>query len=234
MPFIKKPITLNRNHQPGLFIAFEGGEGSGKSTLIKKLKDELVKKGVNVALYREPGGSAFAEQVRELFLTNDNLSPETSLHLMNAQRQHNLETIVIPALNNGFVVLADRFSGSTMVYQGILEGKFPYVFKTMVDYPAINVLIDTPPEIAIDRIRQNNRDTNRFDNVDMVTHHDIYNAYKQLDDMFDVSNTSKKSKIFGYWDFIIDGSETPEKLSKTITEMANMIAVYINERQSRG
>lgn len=103
----------------GLFLTFEGGEGSGKSTLAKALYERLVLEGYAVLLTREPGGTAFAEKVRELFLEQKYmLSPRTELLAVLSARSDHVEKVIRPAIEKGMIVLSDRFIDSTVVYQG--------------------------------------------------------------------------------------------------------------------
>ena len=107
--------------QPGLFISFEGGDGSGKSTQIKRLADKLAAAGREVIVTREPGGSPGAEVIRGLFVEGDaeRWSPLTEALLVYASRADHLERTILPALKKGAVVITDRFADSTMAYQGV-------------------------------------------------------------------------------------------------------------------
>jgi len=108
----------------GLFITFEGGDGSGKSTLIKALFKELQKLGYDVLLTREPGGTSFAEKVRSLILVEGReVSAKTELLLILAGRNDHVEKVILPALERGAIVLCDRFVDSTVVYQGFAAGQ---------------------------------------------------------------------------------------------------------------
>ena len=108
----------------GLFITFEGGEGSGKTTQIALLSDYLVSKSYKVYVTREPGGSIGAESIRNLLVTGnpDKWDPETEALLMYAARRDNYIRVIRPNLNEGKIVISDRFSDSTNVYQGIVGG----------------------------------------------------------------------------------------------------------------
>lgn len=108
----------------GLFVSFEGIDGSGKSTQARLLAEALRASGREVVLTREPGGSAGAEEVRRLLLTGDpdRWSPMTELLLFTAARRDHLERTILPALGRGAVVVSDRFADSTRVYQGLGRG----------------------------------------------------------------------------------------------------------------
>ena len=103
----------------GLFITFEGGEGSGKTTQIALLSDYLASKSYKVYVTREPGGSIGAESIRNLLVTGnpDKWDPETEALLMYAARRDNYIREIRPNLNEGKIVISDRFSDSTKVYQ---------------------------------------------------------------------------------------------------------------------
>ncbi|MEO1137611.1 MAG: dTMP kinase, partial [Pseudomonadota bacterium] len=105
----------------GLFISFEGGDGSGKSTQIRRLADTLKAEGREVVLTREPGGSDGAEAIRKLLLAGDadRWSPLSEALLMYAARNDHIERTIQPALARGAVVISDRFADSTMAYQGL-------------------------------------------------------------------------------------------------------------------
>ncbi len=106
-----------------MFISFEGIDGSGKTTQIQLLKDYYISKGREVITLREPGGTLFSEKIRELLLSKDfELNSFTELMLFEAARSYLTENIIKPALENGKVVLCDRFFDSTTAYQGYGRG----------------------------------------------------------------------------------------------------------------
>lgn len=208
---IKMPDT-------GLFITLEGGEGSGKSTIIHYLKEGFEANGHNVVIIREPGGTPFSEELRTVFMDHHDLSPETSVHLINAQRQHNLEKFIIPELEKGSVVLADRFTASTLIYQGLLNNASDIVEKLMVDCDQTSIFVDVRPEIGLKRIKDNNRNTNRFDEMSLKKHQFIYDSYKSLGELYPEK----------YWDYIIDGELTLEDIQLICHKFAK--AYTIKER----
>lgn len=199
--------------ETGLFVTLEGGEGSGKTTLINYLKDGFEQLGKTVTVFREPGGTDFAEDVREVFMKHNNLSPETSVHIMNAQRQDNIEKIIRPALEKGHVVLADRYTGSTLVYQGLLNSKYDIVSELLIDIPQTTIFVDVLPEVGLQRIASNNRETNRFDKMAIDKHTSIYHMYKQLAELQPET----------YWDIIIDGEDSLEALEIECHDIAKQL-----------
>ena len=145
----------------GLFISFEGIDGSGKSTQARLLADALRGLGHTVLLTREPGGSPGAEEIRRLVLEGapDRWSPETEILLFTAARRDHLEKTIRPALARGEVVITDRFADSTRMYQGIRRGAGADL-RAMVDdlhsrmigvEPDLTVLIDIDAETGHSR-----------------------------------------------------------------------------------
>lgn len=131
----------------GRFITFEGGEGTGKSTLIASLKDVLKDRGLNVMTAREPGGTPLAEEVRELALKNREDGQFSALAmalLMHTARDDLLDRQIRPALRNGYWVLCDRFADSTRVYQGI-DGVSEKVLNSLEE----SVVADTKPDLTL-------------------------------------------------------------------------------------
>ena len=144
----------------GLFLSFEGIDGSGKSTQSKLLADALCQSGRTVTLTREPGGSPGAEEIRSLLVQGDpaRWSPETEMLLFYAARRDHLERTIRPALKSGHVVISDRFADSTRVYQGATRGDL----RPLVDdlhrlvigqEPDITIVVDMDPETALQRFR---------------------------------------------------------------------------------
>jgi dTMP kinase len=145
--------------QFGKFITFEGGEGSGKSTQAKLLAERLRSTGIDIVLTREPGGTAFAEQVRDFILWGQT-APHGALAdalLFYAARADHLDKVIRPALAQGRWVIADRFSDSTCVYQS-LAGDLPAdIFGALEDLvvgssaPALTFILDVPVDIGLAR-----------------------------------------------------------------------------------
>lgn len=143
----------------GRFITFEGGEGSGKSTQARLLAETLRANGIATVLTREPGGSPFAEQVRNLILDPATAphSPLSEALLFYAARADHIEKVIRPALVAGHWVISDRFSDSTRVYQ-VEAGGLPLdVFKAFelivvkLTYPDLTFVLDIPAEVGLER-----------------------------------------------------------------------------------
>lgn len=208
---------MNNQEHHGLLIAMEGGEGAGKTTLMSYLRHELQKM-IPVTAYREPGGTPFSEDIRNIFFNYPNLSVETAVHLINAQRKDNIEHIVQPAINQSKMVIVDRFIASTLVYQGILNNQYKTVDRLIDDYPMVTIFIDVPPEIGLKRIADNNRDTNHFDEMTIEKHHKIYNGYKEL----------AYYKPDQYWDVVIDGTKPIDELREDMRQLAKQLVKLVN------
>jgi len=144
--------------QNGLFISFEGIDGSGKSTQTKLLRDHLVAAGHEVVLTREPGGSPGAEEIRALVLQGDpdRWSAETEILLFTAARRDHLERTIRPALAAGKVVICDRFADSTRMYQGLSRGNLRGAVDSLHDLmigvePDLTILMDMDPGEGLSR-----------------------------------------------------------------------------------
>lgn len=144
--------------QSGLFISFEGIDGSGKSTQCRRLAETLQAKGHDVVLTREPGGSEGAEEIRALVLQGDpdRWSAETEILLFTAARRDHLERTILPALAAGKVVICDRFADSTRMYQGLSRGDLRETVDKLHSLmigrePDLTVLIDMDPEVGLSR-----------------------------------------------------------------------------------
>lgn len=138
------------------FITFEGGEGSGKSTLIGLLNEYCKEHNIDCVVTREPGGLKECEKIREI-LKQSELSAKTQLLLFSASRSHLCENLITPAIESGKIVFCDRFFDSTRVYQGycgkLSDAEIMDITKTAVGkcYPQITFFLDIDPKIAFER-----------------------------------------------------------------------------------
>ena len=154
----------------GLFVSFEGIDGSGKSTQARALVERLKAAGREALLTREPGGSDGAEEIRALVLQGDpnRWSAETELLLFTAARRDHLERTIEPALEAGKLVVCDRFADSTRIYQGMtrgdLRGKVDALHDMMIGRdPDITVLIDIDPDDGLSRALSRGTAEERFE-----------------------------------------------------------------------
>ena len=154
----------------GLFISFEGIDGSGKSTQARLLAERLQAEGIAVVLTREPGGSPGAEEIRALVLQGepDRWSAETEILLFTAARRDHMERTILPALAEGKIVICDRFADSTRMYQGLsrgdLRGLVDDLHALMIGRePDLTLLIDMDPETGLARAKGRNGAEERFE-----------------------------------------------------------------------
>ena len=154
----------------GLFLTFEGIDGSGKSSQARMLAEHLRGLGREVVLTREPGGSAGAEEIRSLVLEGDpdRWSAETEILLFTAARRDHLERTIEPALADGKVVICDRFADSTRMYQGLsrgdLRGLVDQLHSLMIGRePDLTLLIDMDPQTGLSRAKGRQGTEERFE-----------------------------------------------------------------------
>jgi dTMP kinase len=171
----------------GLFITFEGVEGSGKSTQLIRLRDALAARGAQVVTTREPGGTPIAEDIRALLLdpAHAAMATMTELLLYAAARAQHLSELVRPALAAGKIVLCDRFADSTLAYQGGGRG----VERAVLDdlhrlataglRPDLTLLVDVPVDVGLARARDRGR-TDRLEQEAVAFHERVRAAYLAL------------------------------------------------------
>jgi dTMP kinase len=200
----------------GLFITFEGPDGSGKSTQLRILAARLRAEGRIVVETVEPGGTPIGMQIRRVLLDSKNLEmrPTTELLLMFAARAQNVDETILPALSRGEIVLSDRFTDSSLVYQGAARGLGAEVVYE-VDriacrglVPDLTIVIDIDTEIGLARARGRNQKTQdvetRIDEQAVGFHRKVRDAYLQL--AADEPNRVK----------LIDGSRGEEIVGKDV------------------
>ncbi|WP_109440772.1 dTMP kinase [Acinetobacter haemolyticus] len=145
-----------------MFISFEGTEGVGKTTLIRKIHQYFEQQGKEVVLTREPGGTPLAEQIRSLLLAvnhEEQMSHDTELLLIYAARAQHLQQVILPALEAGKIVLSDRFTDASFAYQcsgrGLSQEKLQLLNQTFVaKMPNITFWLDAPIELGMTRARE--------------------------------------------------------------------------------
>jgi len=154
------------NDLKGIFITFEGIEGSGKSTQVRMLVDAFEKHGIAYLCTREPGGTEISEAIRSILLNPqfESMKPETELLLYCASRAQHTGELILPALADGKVVVCDRYYDSTYAYQGAARELDEELIDTLTKFvtygrvPDITFLIDLPVEIGLARIQSRNLD----------------------------------------------------------------------------
>ncbi|MCR5692656.1 MAG: dTMP kinase [Bacilli bacterium] len=192
-----------------MFITFEGGEGAGKSTAIKRIVEKLTSEGYEIVLTREPGGTPIAEEIRNVILDKKNtaMDPRTEALLYAASRRQHLVEKVIPALKEGKLVLCDRFIDSSLAYQGgareigIDNVYNMNLFATEGMLPDLTILFDIKPEEGLARIAANSqREVNRLDVEKLAFHNKVRDSFHEL------------AKKFPQRFVIIDASKGPDEV----------------------
>lgn len=171
----------------GFFITIEGTDGSGKSTQITKIKEFFDKKGTDVLLLREPGGTQISEKIRTLILDpiNKEMTNTTEVLLYAAARAQLVGEVIIPALEEGKIVVCDRFIDSSFAYQGygrgismeIIEAANKAALAGLI--PDLTIFMDVSPEVALAR-RMKASVADRLEMEKMEFHQKVYCGYKEL------------------------------------------------------
>ncbi len=197
--------------QNGLFLTFEGIDGSGKSTQCKRLAQALETRGYNTVMTREPGGSAGAEEIRSLVLQGDpdRWSAETELLLFTAARRDHLERLITPSVNAGKVVICDRFADSTRMYQGLSRGDL----RATVDQlhtqmigrePDLTILLDMDPATGLSRAKGRRGHEERFEDMGLELQQKMRAGFLAL------------AKEFSDRFVVINGDQPPEDVADEV------------------
>lgn len=195
----------------GFFISIEGTDGSGKTTQIKLIEEFFIEKKYDIIKVREPGGTPIGEKVRQILLDtqNDDMTAEAEMFLYAASRAQLVKRVIKPAIEDGKVVICDRFVDSSLVYQGsgrklgtdkVLEVNNHAIDGTM---PDITFFIELDPELAYKR-RQAETGFDRLEMEGLAFQVEVFNAYKEL------------GKKFGDRIKIIDGTKSVEDVFESI------------------
>ncbi|WP_088014756.1 dTMP kinase [Gottfriedia acidiceleris] len=172
-----------------LFITFEGPEGAGKTTIINMIAEELNKRSVNFISTREPGGIRIAESIRNIILNTENVEMDkrTEALLYAAARRQHLAEKVIPALEEGKIVLCDRFVDSSLAYQGVGRGigidEIYNINQFAIDglMPDLTIYFDLDPKVGLNRVHQaDEREINRLDLEELDFHLKVQSGYAEI------------------------------------------------------
>lgn len=172
-----------------MFITFEGGEGSGKSTVIREIARRIEERGREVVLTREPGGTPISEEIRNVILDkrNTDMDPRTEALLYAASRRQHVVQKILPALKEGKVVISDRYLDSSLAYQGNARGLGMAsvfnmnLFATEGLEPDLTLFFDLEPETGIERIEANpDREVNRLDLEKLSFHQKVREGFEKL------------------------------------------------------
>jgi dTMP kinase len=200
----------------GLFISFEGIEGTGKTIQSKLLCEYLIEKGFQAVLTEEPGGTRIGRTIRDILLSIDNteMTPVTELLLYNASRMQHVQEVILPALKKGMVVITDRFSDSTVAYQGYGRGIELHLINTIERIvtgglkPAITLLLDLDVRVGLQR----NKGINKEDRIELedITFH------KRVRDGYHALAVKEPERIH-----VIDASKSIEHIHGSIKKIAH-------------
>ncbi len=173
----------------GIFVTFEGIDGSGKSTQAQMLAARLTAEGVPTVITREPGGTVLAEKIRELLLfPEEDLAPETEVLLYAAARAQHVRQVIRPGLARGAVVICERFTDSTLAYQGFASENDPELIRKLNTFatgglvPDLTFLLDITPEQGWSRVqeRSKNNGTDRIEAKGLAFQEKVRKGYLRL------------------------------------------------------
>ncbi len=192
----------------GLFVVLEGPEGAGKSTLARALSALLAAEAGEdrVVLTREPGGTPTSDAVRDVLLdTRFDMAPLTEFLLYSASRAQHVEQVIRPALDAGKAVICDRFSGSSVAYQGAgrgVDAAFVRELNARVSQgciPDLTILVDIDPELGLQRIASRGR-PDRLESADLAFHRRVAESFREqaaAGDWFVLDGTRAQAEVLG-------------------------------------
>jgi dTMP kinase len=205
----------------GTFIAFEGGEGTGKSTQSKMLKEWLEARGENVVLSREPGGTDLGQGLRKILLGHETgaISPRAEALLYAADRAHHVFSVIRPALAEGKVVITDRYFDSSIAYQGagrvLSPGEVARISRWATEslFPTLTIVIDLPAEIGIGRLK--NRD--RLEAEPIAFHERVRQEFLQI------------ARLDPERYLVVDGTQSIDAIHNEITKRIALLPAISHE-----
>jgi dTMP kinase len=208
--------AITGNITKGLFISFEGGEGAGKSTQTKLLKEWLEKQGETVVLTREPGGTTLGNQIRQILLDNNTgvISPRSEALMYAADRAHHVYSVIRPALDRGDVVITDRYIDSSIAYQGagrvLLPSEVSRISRWATESltPSITIILDLPAEIGLGRLHT----TDRLESEPLNFHERVRQEYLNM------------AQIDPERYLVVDARQSIEQIHSTIIERVSTLS----------
>ncbi|MGQ0810685.1 MAG: dTMP kinase [Nitrospiraceae bacterium] len=218
-------MSRKRRPRTGTFITFEGVEGSGKSTQAQRLAKKLREEGYTVVETREPGGTRLAEDIRRIVLNSrdEMVTPACEAFLILAGRCQHVSEIINPALKQGAVVLCDRFSDSTLAYQGHARGLAIGDLRKMNDLaaggltPHLTLLFDVPISTGLARRRSDRQEQNRLDRESLRFHGKVRKGFLAL-----AAQEPRRIKV-------IEAGQSPEAVEH---EVAMVVGKYLQRTKT--
>lgn len=210
---------------PGLFIAFEGGEGAGKSTQAAKLQERLQDQGYSALLVREPGSTELGNYLREYLVSDRPATTLAELLLFEASRAELIAEVIEPHLADGYVVIADRFAGSTVAYQGfgrridLKRIRWLNDYATGGHYPDLTILLDIHPARGLSRVGDRQLQMllpfddplDRFEDEDLAFHDRVRQGFH-----------AERANNPDSW-VVIDGDQEVEVVGEAVWEAVNHV-----------
>lgn len=205
-----------------MLITFEGGEGSGKTTIIKEVQKYFNENNIDFILSREPGGCKIAEQIRNVILDKENTEMDSwaEAYLYAAARSQHVNQVIGPNLEQGKVVLLDRYYDSNVVYQGGVRGlgmdniyelnRYAITYKNRQCIPDLTIYFDLDPKVGLERISKNSsREVNRLDLEKLDFHNKVRECYLAWS-----RKEQNKNRIV-----VIDASQSIEEVAKNVIDI---------------
>jgi len=223
-------MGVKRRQVRGVFITFEGIEGSGKTTQLAGVAKRLREEGYRVLETREPGGTPFAERIREMFLGSaadspsaEPIAPACEVFLILACRSQHVARVIKPALQEGTVVLCDRFSDSTLAYQGYGRGLDLSVLRDLNQVatagltPDLTLLFDLPVPVGLARRRRKEAEQNRLDRESPRFHDKVRRGFLDL-----AARSPRRIRV-------LDGRPDPETVA---AQVRLLVTKFLQRRRS--
>jgi dTMP kinase len=216
---------------PGVFVVIEGCDGSGKTTAAEYIRHRLAELNIKVMKSREPGGTPMAEEIRKIMLTDyhEGVDVGTNLLLMCASRNQHVKKRIVPALEEGYVFITDRYLDSSIVYQGMVEGLDKEIFAIrntpafsyLNDRPDFTIFMDVVEELSDRRQKSRpNINNNKYDDETDTHKHNIFEGYCKL------REDLKTLRPVNY--YIVDANKSLEEINKHLDEIIIKIIEVLN------
>lgn len=218
---------VKRPDHDGYFVAFEGGDGAGKTTQIEQLARWLRELGHEVLTTREPGATELGAQLRQALLHGEAVDPRAEALLFAADRAHHVASVVLPGLNRGAVVVTDRYIDSSVAYQGAGRGFDPDGIAQISRWatgsllPDLTVLLDLPPEAAVARRTADGSEPDRLEGEDVAFHERVRRAY------LSIAHRSPRRYL------VVDATQPPDEIARLVRERLEPELPLTPEQQAK-